>query len=121
MGGGRGDEENNAVCFDRLLLIDFDRFSFFIPARHKGKVRGHAMFQGDGETKDGDDDDDDDEHKRDGYVFSEDHAVVMATSCVPGYRLNTARLELKKERKKMPTGGTDVGVADGGRSENMST
>lgn len=50
------------------------------------------------------------QHKLD--VFSEDHAVVMATSCVLGDVLNTARLGgKKKEKKKRPTGGTDVGVA----------
>lgn len=71
---------------------------------HTGGVGGHPVIQCD------DDDVPQPRHKRD--VFSENHAVVMATSCVLGNGLNTARLGGgKKGKKKMPTGGTDVGVA----------
>lgn len=90
--------------------------------RHKGQVRGHAVFQVDGETDDDDDDVIQSQQKRDGYVFSDDHVVVMATSCVPGYRVNTARLEQGvRGAGEMPKGGTHVGVADAGRSDNVST
>lgn len=63
---------------------------------HTGGVGGHPVIQCD-------DDDDDDvppqpRHKPD--VFSEDHAVVMATSCVLGNGLNTARLGGGKKKGK---------------------
>lgn len=91
--GGRdsgGADWDKAVCFGGFFFVLFFHYS----NPHTGGVGGHPVIQCD--------DDDDDvpqpRHKRD--VFSEDHAVVMATGCVLGNGLNTARLGGGKKREK---------------------